>query len=98
MIKAEAVKLKDILGPGEKRQWKKEALVGVCYTLDAKPRAPEALAELLVDREAARARQHRAATTDEGPRAKQVRRVASLVRTKQVVMELIEADAEHRDP
>src|SRR5262249_14273073 len=98
MIKAEAVKLKAKLGPGEKRQRKKEALVGVCYTVDAKPRAPEALAELLVDPEAARARQQRAGTTDEAPRAQQVRRVASLVRTKQAVMELIKADAERRDP
>jgi len=98
MMKAEAVKLKATLGPGEKRQRKKEALVGVCYTVDAKPRAPEALAELLVDPEAARARQQRAGTTDEAPRAQQVRRVASLVRTKQAVMELIKADAERRDP
>jgi hypothetical protein len=98
MMKAEAVKLKAKLGPGEKRQRKKEALVGVCYTVDAKPRAPEALAELLVDPEAARARQQRAGTTDEAPRAQQVRRVASLVRTKQAVMELIKADAERRDP
>ena len=98
MIKAEAVKLKAKLGTGEKRQRKKEALVGVSYTVDAKPRAPEALAELLVDPEAARARRQREETRDEAPRAQQVRRVASLVRTKQAVMELIKADAERRDP
>jgi hypothetical protein len=98
MIKAEAVKLKAKLGMGEKRQRKKEALVGVSYTVDPKPRAPEALAELLVDPEAARARRQRAGTRDEVPRAQQVRRVASLVRTKQEVMKLIKADAERRDP
>jgi hypothetical protein len=98
MIKEEAAKLKARLGTGEKRQKKKEALVGVSYTVAAKPRSPEALAELLVDPEAARARQQRAGTTDEAPRAQQVRRVASLVRTKQAVMELIKADAERRDP
>jgi hypothetical protein len=98
MIKAEAVKLKAKLGTGEKRQRKKEALVGVSYMVDAKPRAPEALAELLVDPEAARARRQREETRDEAPRAQQVRRVASLVRTKQAVMELIKADAERRDP
>ena len=98
MMQAEAVKLKAKLGPGEKRQRKQEALVGVCYTVDAKPRSPEALAALLVDPEAARARQQRAGTTDEAPRAPQVRRVASLVRTKPAVMELIKADAERRDP
>jgi hypothetical protein len=98
MIKAEAVKLKAKLGTGEKRQRKKEALVGVSYTVDAKPRAPEALAELLVDPEAARARRQREDTRDDAPKAQQVRRLASLVRTKQAVMELIKADAERRDP
>ena len=98
MIKEEAAKLKAKLGTGEKRQQKKEALVGVSYTVDAKPRSPEALAELLVDPEAARARRQREHVTDDAPRAQQVRRVASLVRTKQAVMELIKADAERRDP
>ena len=98
MIKEEAAKLKAKLGTGEKRQKKKEALVGVCYTVDPKPRAPEALAELLVEPETARARRQREGTREEAPRAQQVRRVASLVRTKQAVMELIKADAERRDP
>jgi hypothetical protein len=98
MMKAEAVKLKAKLGTGEKRQKKKEALVGVSYTVDPKPRAPEALAELLIDPEAARARQQPADVTDDVPKAQQVRRVASLGRTKQAVMELIQADAERREP
>jgi hypothetical protein len=98
MIKAEAVQLKAKLGTGEKRQRQQEALVGVSYPVDPKPRAPEALAELLVDPEAARARRQRAGTRDEAPRAQQVRRVASLVRTKQEVMKLSKADAERRDP
>jgi hypothetical protein len=98
MIKAEAVQLKAKLGTGEKRQRQQEALVGVSYPVDPKPRAPEALAELLVDPEAARARRQRAGTRDEAPRAQQVRRVASLVRTKQEVMKLSQADAERRDP
>ena len=97
MIKAEAAKLKAKLGTGEKRQ-KKKALVGVTSTVDPKPRAPEALAELLIDPEAARARRQRADVTDDTPRAQQVRRLASLVRTKQAVMELSKADAERRDP
>jgi hypothetical protein len=98
MIKEEAAKLKAKLGTGEKRQKKKEALVGVSYTVDPKPRSPEALAELLVDPEAARARRQRQGEQDESPHAQQVRRVASLVRTKRAVMELIKADAERRDP
>ena len=98
MIKEEAAKLKAKLGTGEKRQRKKEALVGVSYTVDPKPRAPEALAKLLADPEAARARRQRADIVDDAPRAQQVRRLASLVRTKQEVMKLIKADAERRDP
>lgn len=98
MIKEEAVKLKAKLGTGEKRQKKKEALVGVSYTVDPKPRSPEVLAELLVEPEAARARRQQAGTRDEVPRAQQVRRVASLVRTKPAVMALIKADAERQDP
>jgi hypothetical protein len=98
LIKAEAVKLKAKVGTGEKRQKKKAALVGVSDTVDPKPRSPAALAELLVDPEAARARRQQAGTRDEAPRAQQVRRVASLVRTKQAVMACIKADAERRDP
>jgi hypothetical protein len=98
MIKEEAAKLTAKLGTGEKRQKKKEALVGVSYTVDPNPRTPETLAELLVDPEAARARRQRVHVTDDAPRAQQVRRVASLVRTKQAAMELIKADAEQRDP
>jgi hypothetical protein len=98
MLKDEAVKLNAKLGPGEKRQQKKEALVGVSDTVDPKPRAPEALAERLVDPEAARARRQREGTRDEAPRAQQVRRVASLVRPKREVMECIKADAERREP
>ena len=98
MLKEEAVKLKAKLGTGEKRQKKKEALVGVSYTVAPKPRSPEALAELLIEPEAARARRQRQGGKDESPRAQQVRRLASLVRTKQAVMECIKADAERRDP
>jgi hypothetical protein len=86
------------LDTGEKRQKKKEALVGVCYTVEAQPRSPGALAELLVNPEAARARQQRQGGKEDSPSAQQVRRLASLVRTKQAVMERIKADAERRDP
>jgi hypothetical protein len=98
MIKAEATKLKAKLGTGAKRQQQKEALVGVSSTVDPQPRSPEALAESLVEPEAARARRQRDGVTDEAPRAPQVRRLASLVRTKPAVMALIKADAERRDP
>ena len=98
MIKEEAAKLKAKLGTGEKRQKKKEALVGVSYSVAPTPRSPESLAELLVDPEAARARRQRQGEQAESPHAQQGRRVASLVRTKRAVMELLKADAERRDP
>jgi hypothetical protein len=98
MLTEEAAKLTAKLGTGEKRQQKKAALVGVSSTVDPKPRSPEALAALLVDPEAARARRPGEHVTDDVPRAPQVRRVASLGRTKPQVMALIKADAERRDP
>jgi hypothetical protein len=97
-IKEEAVKLKAKVGTGEQGQKKQEALVGVSYTVDAKPRSPEALAELLVEPAAARARRQPAGTRDEAPRAPQVRRVARVGRTKPPVRERIKADVERRDP
>jgi len=98
MLQEEAAKLTAKWGTGEKRPQKQAALVGVSDTVAPQPRAPEALAERLVNPEAARARQRREATRDEAPRAQQVRRVASLVRTKPQVMERLKADAERRDP
>jgi hypothetical protein len=98
MIQEEAVQLKAKLGTGEKRQQKKEALVGVSSTVDPKPRSPAVLAARLVDPEAARARRQQAGTRDEAPRAQPGRRVASLVRTKPAVMARIKADAARRDP
>jgi hypothetical protein len=80
MLQEAAVKLQAKLGTGEKRQQKKEAWVGVCYTVDPTPRSPEVLAALLVAPAAARARRQRHGAPDEAPRAQQVRRVASLVR------------------
>ena len=98
MIKEEAAKLKATLGTGEKRQQKQEARVGGSDTVDLKPRSPAALAALLIAPAAARARRQRQGEQDESPRAQQGRRVASLVRTTQAVMDLIKADAERRDP
>lgn len=44
MIKREAAKLKGRQGKGEKRQKKKEAMVGVSYTVDRHQRTPEEVA------------------------------------------------------
>jgi hypothetical protein len=98
MLQEEAVKLKATLGTGEKRQKTKEALVGVRYTVAPTPRSPEGRAALLSEPAAARARRQRPGGQDESPRAPQVRRLASLVRTKPAVMACINADAERREP
>jgi hypothetical protein len=98
MLQAEAVQLKAKLGTGEQRQQQKAALVGVSYPVAPQPRSPEARAELLIAPAAARARRPRQGSKDESPRAQQVRRLASLVRTKPAVMACIKADAERRDP
>jgi hypothetical protein len=98
MIKAEAVQRTAKWGTGAKRQKQQAALVGVSSTVDTKPRSPEALVALRGDPEAARARRPRDDTRDEAPRAQQIRRLASVVRTKQAVREGIKADAERRAP
>lgn len=98
MIKAEAAKLQAKLGKGEKRQKKKEALVGVSYTVDRKERSAEELAELLIDPEAAQERRKREGKKDDAPRAHNVRRLASLARPKHEVMESIMHDVARRDP
>jgi hypothetical protein len=99
VTKEEAAKLKARLGKGEKRQKKKEALVGVSYTVDRNDRTAEELAESLVDPEAARRRrEEQDDESEERPRAKNVRRYASLERPKREVFEEIRDDAERRDP
>jgi hypothetical protein len=100
MIKKEAAKLKAKPGKGEKRQKKKEALVGVCYTVDPKVREPDDIARALIyggrDEEGADDTQKRAKT--ESPRARDVRRMASLVKPKEEVFDAISAEVEARDP
>lgn len=98
LIKAEAAELKAKLGSGEKRQKTKEALVGVCYTVERKGRSAEDLAEYLVRPDRARDRWEAEGTDGEQPRAENVRRMASLINSKEEVMECIKADAQRRDP
>lgn len=98
MIKAEAAKLQAKLGKGEKRQQKKEALVGICYTVDRKERTAEELTERLVDPEAARDRRQRASEQDAAPKAQHVRRLASLAQPKREVLACLKQEAARRDP
>jgi len=88
LLRQEAATLTAMWGTGEQRQTQKDARGGVSSTVELNPRAPEA----------ARTRRQRDHLTDDAPRAQQVRRVASLVRTKPQVMALIKAAAARRDP
>jgi hypothetical protein len=80
MIKREAAKIKARLGQGEKRQKKKEALVGVTYSIKAHVRRAQEVAAHLVFPE-----QQEAATVSR-PRAQRLRYLASVARSKRQVM------------
>ena len=101
VIKSEAAKIQSRLGKGEKRQKKKEAIVGVSYTTDPKVRTATEVAENLVFPE--KAREKREAEKEQGVssptiRAKNPRRIASLERSKEDVMKEIIEDVKNRDP
>lgn len=98
VIKREAAKLKARLGKGEKRQKKKEAFVGVSYTVDAKNRTPEDVANNLIYPEETRKAKNKNGLNSSPVKAKNIRRLASLERTKKDVFDEILADAKARDP
>jgi hypothetical protein len=97
MIKSEAAKIQPRLGKGEKRQKKKEAIVGVSYTIDPKVRTATEVAENLVYPEKAKKKKEEGTKPPE-IRAQNPRRIASLERSKEDVMREIIKDAKTRDP
>ena len=87
MIKKEAAKIQAKLGKGQKRQKKKEALVGAKYTIDPHPRTPEEVASHLVFPE-----QKKELPLGEGKtetKAQDIRYIASVEKPKPAVMEEI---------
>jgi hypothetical protein len=95
VIKREAAKIKARLGKGEKRQKTKEATVGVSYTVDRVIRTPEEVAENLIYPEN---RQNRKEEKKDTPiRAQNIRREASLTRSREEVMTDIVTDAQRRN-
>ena len=99
VIKAEAAKIKARLGKGEKKQKKKEAMVGVSYTVDRNIRTAEEVARNLVYPDCSK--QVGSEKDSEAPppvKARNIRRMASLERTKAEVVHEIVKDAERRDP
>lgn len=94
VIKKEAAKIKARQGKGEKRQKKKEAMVGVSYTVDKKERSPSEVAKNLVYPE------KKKNPDKEKPevKAKNIRRLASLERSRREIVEELSDDAKQRDP
>jgi len=99
MIKREAAKLKARPGKGEKRQKKKEALVGVSYTVAPQVRRAEEVAtRLLYPENAPQTVNQETETPTPAPKAQQIRRLASLEQPKQEVVQAIVRDPKHRRP
>ena len=99
VLKREATELKARLRKGEKRQKKKEAMVGVSYTVEAHVRSADEVAMRLVYPENAQQPACRdAGTSTSAPKAQQIRRLASLEQPKQAVVEELVRDATARDP
>ena len=96
VIKSEAAKIQPRLGKGEKRQKKKEAIVGVSYTIDPKVRKATEVAENLVYPE--KVKKKKGGTKSPQIRAQNPRRIASLERSKENVMREIIEDAKTRNP
>ena len=99
VIKEEAARLKARLGKGEKRQKKKEAMVGVSYTVKPYVRTADEVAERLVSSEKTpQGAAQPTETNSTAPKAQQIRRLASLEQPKQTVVEELVRDATARDP
>ena len=81
MIKKEAAEIIARPGKGEKKQKKKEALVGVKYTVNANIRTAEQVATNLVFPDKKDAKQ-----SDQTPRAQKIRYTASVEKPKKEVM------------
>ena len=98
VIKSEAAKIKSRLGKGEKRQKKKEATVGVSFTVDPHERSPEEIAENLIYPEAAKKKREKKGEAPNFAKSRNIRRIASLQRSRESVMQEVVEDAKRRDP
>ena len=99
VIKKEAAIMKARLDKGEKSQKKKEAMVGVSYTSNRNIRTPEQVAMNLVYPKKSKKERDEAETTPSvSIKGQNIRRMASLERSKEEVMNEIVNDAQRRDP
>ena len=93
MIKKEAAKIVARQGKGEKKQKKKEALVGAKYDVNANVRTPEEVAENLVYPDKKEDKKE----TAKDVKAKNIRYIASVEKSKKEVMEEIHNEVKHED-
>jgi hypothetical protein len=101
MIKKELSQLIGRLGKGEKRQKKKEAMVGVSYTVNKKERTAEEVAtNLIYPERAKKEREQNKKNNKQAPnqvKAKNIRRLASIEKSKQEVVETLFEDGKKRN-
>lgn len=95
VLKEEKADLKSRLGKGEKRQKKKEAMVGVSYTIDPKVRKAEDVARNLVYPQE---KKDGSRSKSKDLKPKNIRRMASLERGREEVIREIAGYARQRDP
>ena len=91
MIKAEAAKIVARQGKGEKKQKKKEALVGVRYDVNANVRIAKEVADNLVYPD----KKEDKNKTDKPAKAQNMRYIASVEKTKKKVMEEIHEEVKN---
>jgi len=94
MIKKEAEKIKARLGKGEKRQKKKDALVGVKYNITANVRTPEEIATNLVFPEKREKKEKKEGSKElkRVEKLQDIRYIASIEQPKKEVMEEIKEE------
>lgn len=97
LIKKDAAEIKARQGKGEKRQKKKEALVGVSYTVDERIRTPEQVAKNLVypsqpSSDKSDVQLQVDSPEDKVPKAQNILRLASLKKTKLEVIQAMQRD------
>ncbi len=94
LIKKDTAKIKSRKGKGEKNQKKKEALIGTSYTVDKRIRSAEEIAKNLIYPEA----NFNQNKKKEQIKAQNIIRFGSLKMPKSNVVQLIQKDANKRNP
>ena len=97
VIKKEAAKIVGKLGKGEKKQKKKEALVGVKYNISPNIRSAEEVAQNLIYPEAKKSEEKKPEEKKVKNKAENKRYIASIEKSKKQVMEEIHESIQEKD-